>query len=403
MNLSTFIARRYLFAKKSHNVINIISGISAAGIAIGCAALVVIMSIYNGFDSIIRTLYNSYTPDLLVIPTEGKVFTTDSEGFYEIRHDTAVLSFCEVLEENVFVTYGDSHIVATARGVDSVYISATGLKDYVVEGNFELEFGALKQVVIGRTLAQELGLKIAFVSPLEVYFPSRTGDFSTVNPFASLRSERLHPGGIISLDQNFDKKYMFLPVETLRSLLEYDNEVTSVEIYADSDVIAPNGVVTADFQKKVSAALGDSFTVKNRQQQNESLYKLLSYEKIAIYAILLFVMIIISCNVFGSLSMLIIEKRDDIEILRSMGADDRLIKKIFVKEGWMISLLGIVIGIALGLLVCLLQQKVGLVKMPGNFIVEYYPVVIRWSDILVIAGGVGLIGYLAAVVSRAAN
>jgi lipoprotein-releasing system permease protein len=403
MNLSTFIARRYLFAKKSHNVINIISGISAAGIAIGCAALVVIMSIYNGFDSIIRTLYNSYTPDLLVTPAEGKVFTTDSEGFEEIRGDAAVLSFCEVLEENVFVTYGDNHIVATARGVDSAYISATGLKDYVVEGNFELEFGALKQVVIGHTLAQELGLRIAFVAPLDVYFPSRTTEVSQINPFASLRSERLHPGGIISLDQNFDKKYMFLPVETLRSLLEYDDEVTSVEIYADSGVIAPNGVVTADFQKRVSALLGDSFTVKNRQQQNESLYKLLSYEKIAIYAILLFVMIIISCNIFGSLSMLIIEKRDDIEILKSMGADDRLIKKIFVKEGWLISLLGIVAGIALGLLVCLLQQKVGLVKMPGNFIVEYYPVVIRWSDILIIAGGVGLIGYLAAVVSRAAN
>ena len=403
MNLSTFIARRYLFAKKSHNVINIISGISAAGIAIGCAALVVIMSIYNGFDSIVRTLYSSYTPDLLVTPAEGKVFTTDSEGFEEIRSNAAVLSFCEVLEENVFVTYGDNHIVATARGVDSAYISATGLKDYVVEGNFELEFGALKQVVIGYTLAQELGLRIAFVTPLDVYFPSRRADVSPVNPFASLRSERLYPGGIISLDQNFDKKYMFLPVETLRSLLEYENEVTSVEIYADSSVISPNGVVNADFQKKVSAALGDSFTVKNRQQQNESLYKLLSYEKIAIYAILLFVMIIISCNIFGSLSMLIIEKRDDIEILKSMGADERLIKKIFVKEGWMISLLGIVAGIALGLLICLLQQKVGLVKMPGNFIVEYYPVVIRWSDILVIAGGVGLIGYLAAVVSRAAN
>lgn len=403
MNLSTFIARRYLFAKKSHNVINIISGISAAGIAIGCAALVVIMSIYNGFDSIIRTLYNSYTPDLLVTPEEGKVFTTESKGFEEIRSDAAVLSFCEVLEENVFVTYGDNHIVATARGVDSAYISATGLKDYVVEGNFELEYGTLKQVVIGHTLAQELGLRIAFVAPLDVYFPSRTTEVSPINPFASLRSERLHPGGIISLDQNFDKKYMFLPVETLRSLLEYDDEVTSVEIYADSSVIAPNGVVTADFQKRVSALLGDSFTVKNRQQQNESLYKLLSYEKIAIYAILLFVMIIISCNIFGSLSMLIIEKRDDIEILKSMGADDRLIKKIFVKEGWLISLLGIVAGIALGLLVCLLQQKVGLVRMPGNFIVEYYPVVIRWSDIVIIAGGVGLIGYLAAVVSRAAN
>lgn len=403
MNLSTFIARRYLFAKKSHNVINIISGISAAGIAIGCAALVVIMSIYNGFDSIIRTLYNSYTPDLLVIPAEGKVFTTDSEGFEKIKSDDAVISFCEVLEENVFVRYGDNNIVATARGVDSVYISTTGLKDYVVEGNFELEFGALKQVVIGRTLAHELGLRISFVAPMDIYFPSRMANVSPVNPFASLRSERLFPGGIISLDQNFDKKYMFLPVESLRSLLEYEEEVTSVEIYADSSVIAPNGVVTAGFQKRVSAALGDSFIVKNRQQQNESLYKLLSYEKIAIYAILLFVMIIISCNILGSLSMLIIEKRDDIEILKSMGADDRLIKKIFVKEGWMISLLGIVVGIAVGLLVCLLQQKVGLVRMPGNFIVEYYPVVIRWSDILIIAGGVGLIGYLAAVVSRAAN
>lgn len=403
MKLSNFIALRYLFAKKSHNVINIISIISAAGIAIGCAALVIILSVYNGFDSLVRSLYNSYTPDLLITPAQGKVFSLDNEVFNSIRSDEKVVAFCPVLEENVFLMYGENSSVATAKGVDSIYQQVTGLTNYLTEGNFELKYGDINQVVIGRTLAMELGLRSTFLTPLEVFFPSRNAEISLLNPLESLKKERLYPAGVLSLEQNFDKKYLFMPIEALKELLEYDNQLSSIELYLDKSVISKKQVVTNGYKNKIASLLGDEYVVKNKQEQNEQVYKILSYEKIAIYAILLFVMIIISCNIFSSLSMLIIEKRDDIDTLRSLGAEDGMIKKIFVTEGCLISLCGVVIGVVVGILVCVLQQQLGIVKMPGNFIVDAYPVVLQLSDILIIIGGVGLIGYLTAIITRAIN
>ncbi|MDD2594328.1 MAG: ABC transporter permease [Bacteroidales bacterium] len=403
MKLYNFIAKRYLFAKKSHNVINIISIISATGIAIGCMALVIILSIYNGFGSLVRSLYNSYTPDLVITPSSGKVFSPKGEVFDSFRNNPDIISVSEVLEENVFLKYGDRSAVATAKGVDSSYQNTTGLKEYIVEGDFELQFGSLKQVVIGRTLALELGMRTTFVTPLEVYFPSRSAQISMLDPLSSLHKEILYPGGIVSLEQNFDKKYMFMPLESLRSLLEYKDEVSSLELYVSDNVISKKGVVTKGFQKFISGELGENYIVKNKQEQNESIYKLLSYEKVAIYAILLFIMIIISCNIFGSLSMLIIEKKEDMEILRSMGAADTLVKKIFVMEGWMISLCGIFAGVVAGLIICFIQQRYGIVKMPGNFIIETYPVVVKITDILIIVFGVGFIGYMTAIISKSVN
>jgi ABC-type lipoprotein release transport system permease subunit len=399
MDLSGFIAGRYLFAKKSHNVINIISGISAAGIAIGCAALVIILSIYNGFDGIVRSFNNSYTPDLLVSPVAGKVFTPSDELLEGLKAQEGVRTVSGVLEENVYLKYGERNAVATAKGVDSSYCSVTGLRDFLVEGEFELEYGQLREAVIGRTLALELGLRTSFLTPLEVYFPSRSAEVSLLDPMASLHLVKLHPAGVLSLEQGFDKKYVFVPVSALRELLEYENEVSALEIYADSTRIGENGVVSAALQKEVEKLAGDGFTVKNRRQQNEMLYKMLSYEKIAIYLILLFVMIIISFNILGSLSMLRIEKQDDMAILEAMGAEKGFINRIFLKESLMISALGIIIGIVVGLLVCFLQQRFGFVKMPGNFVVDAYPVVVKWLDILLIIAGVGLIGYLTALLA----
>ncbi len=399
MDLSGFIAKRYLFARKSHNVINIISGISAAGIAIGCAALVIILSIYNGFDGIVRSFNNTYTPDLLVSPAAGKVFSPSSPVFDSIAAQSGVRRVCGVLEENVYLKYGGRNAVATAKGVDSTYSEVTGLKDFLTEGEFELEYGSLKEGVIGRTLALELGLSTSFLTPLEVYFPSRNSEVSLLDPMASLRKEDLYPAGIVSLEQGFDKKYIFVPLSSLRSLLEYEDEVSAVEIYADSTLIGRNGVVSSQFQKKIERMAGEGFTVKNRRQQNEMLYKMLSYEKIAIYLILLFVMIIISFNILGSLSMLRIEKEDDMRILGAMGADRKLTNGIFIKESFFISLLGIVIGLVVGLAVCLIQQRFGIVKMPGNFVIEAYPVVIKWTDILLTVLGVSLIGYITALLA----
>jgi len=399
MRLSRFMAWRYLFAKKSHNVINIISIISAAGIAIGCAALVVILSIYNGFDDLVREMNDSHTADVQVTPAAGKVFSCD-ERFDFLAADPRVRAVCGVLEESVFVQYGDRHKVVVARGVDSLYEQITGLRDYLTEGSFDLTFGDLNQVVLGRTVALELGARPAFLQPLTAWFPSRTQQVDLLNPLASLRQVKLHPAGIVSLEQAFDQKYIFMPLTALRSLLEYDDEVSAVELYLDPAGLDRHGLASRRFLSELQAQLGDDFVVRNRQQQNTMLYKVLRYEKLAIYLILLFVMLIISFNIYGSLSMLIIEKRDDIGTLRAMGADDGLVEQIFVREGWLISLLGIAVGVLAGLAICWIQLRFGLVKMPGNFVVEAYPVVIQFSDILIVIAGVALIGWLISFLTR---
>ena len=399
MQLPGFIARRYLFAKKSHNVINIISIIAAAGIAIGTAALVIILSIYNGFDRIVRDLNDSYTADVLISPATGKVFSFD-QRFDFLSDDPRVKAACGVLEENVFVQYGDRNKVVTARGVDSLYEQITSLRDHLTEGDFDLSFGDLGQVVLGRTVALELGVRTAFLQPLTVWFPSRTQKVDLLNPLASLRQEKLHPAGIVALEQNFDQKYLFMPLPALRNLLEYDDEVSGVELYLAPSGLNRKGMASRALLSDLQAKLGDGFVVRDRQQQNTMLYKLLKYEKIAIYLILLFVMLIISFNIYGSLSMLIIEKRDDIATLRAIGADDQLVEQIFVREGWLISLLGIGIGVVAGLAVCWAQLRFGLVKMPGNFVVDAYPVVVQWSDVLIIVAGVALIGWIISFLTR---
>ena len=399
MQLPGFIARRYLFAKKSHNVINIISIIAAAGIAIGTAALVIILSIYNGFDRIVRDLNDSYTADVLISPATGKVFSFD-QRFDFLSDDPRVKAACGVLEENVFVQYGDRNKVVTARGVDSLYEQITSLREHLTEGDFDLSFGDLGQVVLGRTVALELGVRTAFLQPLTVWFPSRTQKVDLLNPLASLRQEKLHPAGIVALEQNFDQKYLFMPLPALRNLLEYDDEVSGVELYLAPSGLNRKGMASRALLSELQAKLGDGFVVRDRQQQNTMLYKLLKYEKIAIYLILLFVMLIISFNIYGSLSMLIIEKRDDIATLRAIGADDQLVEQIFVREGWLISLLGIGIGVVAGLAVCWAQLRFGLVKMPGNFVVDAYPVVVQWSDVLIIVEGVALIGWIISFLTR---
>ena len=399
MKLSRFIARRYLFAKKSHNVINIISIISAAGIAIGCAALVIILSVYNGFDGVVRDLNDAATADVLVTPVRGKVFVPD-ERFDAFRKDPRVKAVCGVLEESVFVQYGDRNKVVVARGVDSLYEQVTALRDHLVEGDFSLTYGDLNQVVLGRLVAMELGVRTTFLQPLTAWFPSRTRQVDLLNPLASLRQEKLHPAGIVSLEQNFDQKYLFMPLPALRELLEYQNEVSAVEIYLTPQGLDRKGMASREVLSQLKASLGDDFLVRDRQQQNTTLYKLLIYEKVAIYLILLFVMLIISFNIYGSLSMLIIEKRDDIATLQAMGADDALVGRIFVREGWMISLLGIAVGVGIGLLVCLLQQHYGFVKMPGNFVVDAYPVVVQPLDIVLVVVGVAFIGWLISLLTR---
>lgn len=394
MNTTFFIARRYLFARKSHNVINIISVISAAGIAVGCAALVIILSIYNGFDNLLKGMFDSYTPDLVISPRENKVFAPSEATMEVLKGREEIASVCEMLEETVFLKYGEREAIVTARGVDSTYQDVTGLGRFIAQGAFDLRDGEIAQMVLGASIAQDLRINTTFLTPLEVYFPSRTARVSLSDPTAALKKVRVFPSGIISMDKTFDEQYVYMPIASLRNLLEWEREVSSLEIRVKPEYLTATGTVSRQFQSEIATMFGEAYQVRNKYQQNESLYKMMTYEKLAIYLILLFVVLIISCNVFGSLSMLIIEKQEDIGILRSMGADDKMINRIFTTEGWMISLLGAAVGVVLGILVCLAQQYFHLVRMPGNFVFSYYPVQLQLTDLLLIFVSVAAIGYL---------
>ena len=394
MRLAAFIAKRYLFAKKSHNVINIISAISAIGMAIGTAALIIILSIYNGFDSLIRSMMSNVEPDLLITPATGKVFVPKGDTYDWIYEQETVKNMCSVLQEQVFISYDRQQGLAQVKGVDWIYEGESPIRDHLREGSFVLHKGDVPLAAVGIGLAYKMGISPRFLSPIEIYFPTRTGRISMANPSASLLSIDVWPSCTFSINSDIDSKLMIIPIEKMRELLEYEDEVSAIEIRVTEGVSQKE---ISRLQKEIAERLGPSFKVKNRFQQNESLYKMMKYEKAAIYMILIFIIIIIAFNIFGSLSMLIIEKKDDIRTLRSLGAKESLIKQIFVLEGWMISLTGLIGGLAVGIVFSILQQHFGFIKMPGSFVVQAYPVILSAWDILFTSAGVALIGYLIAL------
>ncbi len=413
MHLPLFIAKRYLFAKKSHNVINIISLISSIGIGIGSMALIIILSVYNGFDTLVRSFYQEYQPTFIITPQEGKSFTADSSIIKGIEQlgDKAATVF-PIIEETVFIEYNSRQSIANIKGVDTVYGVASGVVQSIKEGGFKLYEGEIPHAVIGAQLAAELRLRVRFIEPVEIYFPDREANISILNPMASLNNETVYAGGIISLNNEFDAKSMFIPLATARELLGYaPDEVTSLEIYIanglsggteeQSNQKEPD---TKEFEKELEQLLNGNdnagkpkYIIKDKYKQNETLYKMMRAEKFAVYLILFFVILIVSVNIFGSLSMLIIDKQHDMETYKSMGASEKLIKRIFVLQGWLISLIGAAVGIAIGLILCFIQQQFGLISMPGNYIISAYPVNIHFTDVLITFFGVALIGYLIAL------
>ena len=394
MRVAPFIALRYLFAKKSHNVINLISAISAIGMAIGTAALIIILSVYNGFDTLIRSMMGSVEPDLLITPATGKTFTPQGDAYDWIAEQESVLNMCCVLEEDVFINYADKQSLAKAKGVDWVYEAESPLRDYMIKGTFSLHRGDVPLACVGAELASNLGLEPHFLTPVEIYFPSRTRKISTANPAASLEYIKVWPSGVFNAGTDINKELIILPIDKMRELLEYDSEVSAVEIRLKEGT-SENSLKS--LQSDIEERLGPGFKVKDRFQQNESLYSMMKYEKIAIYMILIFVIIIIAFNIFGSLSMLIIEKKTDISTLRHLGTPERTIRQIFVLEGWLISLTGLAAGLIIGLGFAFLQEQLGIIKMPGHFIVQAYPIVISWIDVLLVTGGVAVVGYLIAL------
>ncbi len=391
MRLPLYIAGRYLFAKKSHGVINIISGISAAGMALGTAALILVLSVFNGFNGIIEKNLSAVEADLRIVPAEGKVFIPEGPAFDWLYDAPEAGSLSSVLADKVFISYEGKQSVVNARGVDDVYAEETGL---------ELRREELNLAVASSDLAWKLGINPKFLSPLEVWYPDRAGHISPSNPAASLRSAELYPSRVMDIPHTSDAGAdgtMIIPIGVMRSLTGYTSEVSAVEIrYADGLTARQQ----RRFVKALRSQLGEGFVVQDRYMQDEALYKMMRYEKAAIFLILIFIVIIIALNIFGSLSMLIIEKQEDMATLRAIGASDQLIRRIFVLEGWLISLLGMAVGVVLGVGLALLQQHFGLVKMPGNFVVDAYPVVLRLSDVLLSAGGVALIGLAVALAPK---
>ena len=394
MNLPLFIAGRYLFAKKSHNVINIISAISAIGMAIGTAALIIILSIYNGFDELVKSTLSNVEPDIMISPTKGKVFVPDDGLIAQVAALPGVKHCHKTLEENVFVDYDEHQGVAKAKGVDEEYEKDSPLIGHMTTGEFSLHKGEIPQMVAGAGLAYRMGMNPAFLSSAIIYFPARDRNFSLANPAASIESVSMRPAGIFTVNQQIDEELMIMPLDQMRQLLGYEEEVSGIEIRMDE------AVSQKDIRKtigEIKGIMGPGFKVLDRFRQNTSLYKMMRYEKAAIFLILIFIIIIIAFNIFGSLTMLIIEKKDDIETFRSLGATDRTLRKTFTLEGWLISLLGLAAGLVIGTGFALLQQKFGFIKMPGNFLVSAYPVIVKLSDILLTIAGVALIGYLIAL------
>ena len=411
------IAWRYLFAKKSHNVINIISTISAIGIALGCMVLVVILSVYNGFDNLIKSLYNSYSPNYIIEAAKGKSFTADEALIGKIREQESTLAIAPLVQDNIFCTYNGSQSVATLCGVDSLFLQRSRLADYIVDGSFSTGLGEINGAIVSSKLAITLGIRCRFTTPLMLYYPKMRRDATAASTAASsttatpasitaaaygtaagnmqelLSILKAHPSGTIQLEKSFDNGLVYIGIERARQLLQFkENEVSALYLYgpAGREEEAPSNSLT----KRLREALGKEFVVKDRYMQNSTMYKMMRSEKIAVYLILLFVIIIVSFNIFGSISLLIIDKRGDIEILRSMGARESLIKRVFMLQGFLISTLGTLIGTALGVGLSLLQYHFEIIKLPGNFIIDHYPVEIVPQDLLYIVAGVLAAGYL---------
>lgn len=392
MNLSFYIARRYLLGKKSQNAINIISGISVVGVTVGTMALVIVLSVFNGFDQVVKSLFSSFDPDIKISAVEGKTFVPETRDLEEIRTHPGVIALSEVLEENVLLLYGDKQHIATIKGVDEDFVKVSGLDSMIYDGEMKLKDHNRSYAVVGQGVAYSLRVGLSFIDPLFVYTIDRKARINMAQPEESIRRDFLYPSGIFAIEQDFDSRYIITSTEFVRELLSYDQEVSFLEIKLDPRFPADK------VQEEIIAIMGMDFHVKNRQQQNELFYRVMKSEKWAIFLILTFILIIASFNIIGSLSMLIIDKKKDILSLRNMGANSRLIERIFLAEGWLISLIGSVLGMALGTAVSWIQQRFGLIQLSGSgtFVIDAYPVKIEMVDILLIWLTVLLIGWIAA-------
>ncbi len=360
------------------HAINIISGISMLGVFVGSAALIVILSVFNGFEKVILALYNKFTPELKIEPAQSKTFDPNTPYFKQLRNDPTIFSYTQALQEKALIRYGDRQFIGTVRGVSDDFLKNKQLDSTIQNGSFTLKLNDMPYAVIGATVQNSLGVNIHDqLSSLQIYSPKKK-EVSTVNPADNFVHQPINVSGIFSIQQDFDD-IVVTPLSFARLLLDEPEEVSSIEINFKP------GTRVANIQKQIEDKLGKKFMVKDRYQQNTELYKTLNYERWFTFLILTFVLIIAIFNIIGSLTMLVMDKRKDIAVLTSLGAGKPLIQGIFFFEGMMIAITGCVAGIIVGVIFCLLQQQFGMIKMGGQLmVIDAYPVNMKFTDLVLV-------------------
>ncbi|MDO5526034.1 MAG: FtsX-like permease family protein [Prevotella sp.] len=395
MSFPFFIARRYLFSKKSTNAINVISGISVVGVAVATMALVVTLSVFNGFHDLVAGLFTNFDPQIKVLPVKGKTVAADDPVLTEIRRLPQVAVATETLEDQALVVYEGRQAMVKVKGVDENFDSLTHIREILVgNGDYCLKVADLYYGIIGIRLADALGTGYSFKEPLKVYAPRREGQLDMMNPEDGfIEDELLSPGVLFSVQQaKYDKNYIITDIAFARRMFEQQGMLSSLELRlkpgSDFDAV----------KDKMREIAGDKFRVLDRFEQQEDTFRIMKIEKFMAYIFLTFILIVACFNIISSLSMLMIDKKNDVVTLRNLGASDSQMTSIFMYEGRMISVFGAVLGIGLGLLLCWLQQQYGIVGLgssSGSFIVDAYPVSVHPEDIIVIFITVILVGFVA--------
>ena len=392
MNVSFFIARRYLFSKKSHNAINVISAISVCGIAIATMAMVVVLSIFNGFGAVVEGMFSAFDPDLKIRLKEGKVFDYQTPLFDEALRLEGIQMVSESLEENALFIFENHQVPVLMKGVSQEFNLMSNMDKLIIDGSFKLREDVVDYSTLGVGLAVTLGARPGFINPIEIYAPKRNVSVNLANPAASFRVGYAQIGGVFSLNTpKYDDQMAVIPISLVRELLDYDKEVSSL------DIMLTSGASVNRVKRDIRRLIGNDFIVEDRYEQQRESYRMLQIEKWVTFLILAFILLIAVFNVVGSLSMLIVEKRDDITSLQNMGASHRMLTHIFMYEGWLITFIGIIAGIVVGLILSLLQQHFGFIRLsntPGAYIIDAYPVLVKFNDLLIVSVVVSLIGML---------
>jgi len=392
LNFPFYIAKRYLFAKKSHNLINILSAISVAGLIIGTMSLVIVLSVMNGFEDIISRMYNSFNADIRIETVKGKTIDINKFPLEKLKKTEGVICYSEIIEENTLIRYKNKQQIVMLKGVDLNFRKVSEIETKIVEGKYLLQNRDADFMILGYGIFDMLEIQLNdFKTPVSVYIPKRDNVVS-LDPTQAFNNEQIFAMGAFSIQQDFDTKYVIVPLRLAKKIMDYNNEITAIELKID------NEKDVSKVQKAIINLIGKNYIVKNRFQQEEILYKVIKSEKLAIFLILSFIILIAAFNLVGSVSMLVLEKKHDIVVLKSLGASAKLIKRIFLAEGLMISLAGAFTGMILGALISWLQQHYGFVRLQGSgsFVIEAYPVKIQLSDFFNVGIIVTLIGFIAA-------